>query len=76
MQRHAMGLAIVSVLAITAFILSIALRHYMITYSIVIITFFAGGAYVVAVAKFRDRMDPDDDRDMPKPAPPPRRRHT
>ncbi len=67
MQRHVRGLEIAVAIAITAFILSIVLRHYMLAYATAVMTFFVGGAYIIAVAKFRHRMDPDEDETGPKP---------
>jgi hypothetical protein len=61
MQRHVGGTWIACAIAITAFILAISLGHYMVAYATIIVAFFAGGAYVIAVAKFPNRMDPDDE---------------
>lgn len=64
MQRHLRIIEIAAGVALTAFIAAIMYHRYMIAYAIAVSSLIVGGAYLIAIARFPNRMDPND-RDKP-----------
>lgn len=60
MQRHLKIIVLAAVIALTAFVAAIMSHRYMIAYAISVSSLVVGGAYLIAVARFPNRMDPED----------------
>jgi hypothetical protein len=59
MQKHYKAILLGLVLAIGAFVVSLQIGDYMATYAVVVSAFVFGMAYLIAVASFKDRPDPE-----------------
>lgn len=66
MQRHIRALEIAAFVALTAFVAAIMLHGYMAAYAIAVSALIIGGAYLIAVARFPNRMDPEDHGKRPR----------
>jgi hypothetical protein len=61
MQRHWKAILGAAVLAMAAFIAAIMSGNLMYTYVVVVSAFVMTSAYMVAVARFQGRQDPEDE---------------
>lgn len=64
MQRHWRILELFALAALAAFIAAIMTESYMVAYGVAVSGFVVAGAYLIAVARFPNRMDPEG-RDRP-----------
>lgn len=60
MQKHWKAIQWASILAVTAFIVSVMAAQYALTYGVLVSAFVFGTAYLIAVARFKDRQDAED----------------
>ncbi len=59
MQKHWKTLQWGAIFALAAFIAAIMMRSYAAVYAVLVSTLIIGGAYLIAVARFKDRPDPE-----------------
>jgi hypothetical protein len=60
MREHWKAVQWASILAVTAFVVSVMAGKYALTYAVLVSAFVFGTAYLIGVARFKDR--PDEDR--------------
>ncbi len=61
MQKHWKAVQWGAIVALAAFIVAIMTHNYALVYGVLVATLMIGGAYMIAIARFKDRPDPEKD---------------